>query len=58
MGTVPPFGHRQKLTTLVDQRVLARDVVYGGGGAINALMRVTPRELQRVVNGLVVDVAG
>jgi prolyl-tRNA editing enzyme YbaK/EbsC (Cys-tRNA(Pro) deacylase) len=48
VGSMPPFGHRQTLRTLVDPAVLALDTVYGGGGAIDAMMRLTPRELLRI----------
>lgn len=48
VGAVPPFGHPQPLATLLDDSVLLEDVVYGGGGEINALMRVTVDELRRV----------
>ena len=48
VGSMPPFGHRQALRTLVDPTVLALDTIYGGGGAIDAMMRLTPQELMRV----------
>ena len=47
VGSMPPFGHRQDLRTLVDSAVLAMDTLYGGGGDIDAMMRLTPRELMR-----------
>ena len=56
VGTVPPFGHRDALPTLVDAGVLGETAVFGGGGAINALLRVTPQELLRVTAARVVDV--
>jgi prolyl-tRNA editing enzyme YbaK/EbsC (Cys-tRNA(Pro) deacylase) len=58
IGAVPPFGHPQRLQTLIDQGVLQQDEVFGGGGEINALMRVTVPELQRVTGGQIVDIAG
>jgi prolyl-tRNA editing enzyme YbaK/EbsC (Cys-tRNA(Pro) deacylase) len=48
IGAVPPFGHPNPLQTLLDQGVLEQEIVYGGGGEINALMRVPVSELQRV----------
>lgn len=48
-GAVPPFGHRDQLPTVLEQAVLTQDVVYGGGGEIHALMRLTVAELQRIV---------
>ena len=57
IGAVPPFGHPQRLDTLLDQGVLQEEVVFGGGGEINALMRVTVPELQRATCGRIVDIA-
>lgn len=49
VGTVPPFGHAAPVPTLLDEAVTQQDRVYAGGGAINALMRLTVAELQRVL---------
>jgi prolyl-tRNA editing enzyme YbaK/EbsC (Cys-tRNA(Pro) deacylase) len=57
VGAVPPFGHPTNLPTLLDAGVLAESTVYGGGGESNALMRLSPYELQRVVNSELVDIA-
>lgn len=54
VGAMPPFGHRQKLTTLVDPAVLDEETVYAGGGDDNAMMRIRPPELLRVTQGRVV----
>jgi prolyl-tRNA editing enzyme YbaK/EbsC (Cys-tRNA(Pro) deacylase) len=55
VGTVPPFGHRQRLPTIVEARVMAQDEIYAGGGAINALMRLTTEELLRVCQAEIVS---
>lgn len=49
VGSVPPFGHQNKLRTIVETAVLRQSIVYGGGGEVDALLRLTPAELQRVV---------
>ena len=49
VGTVPPFGHKGPLTTVVVESVFDQEVIYAGGGAINALLRLTTNELQRVI---------
>jgi prolyl-tRNA editing enzyme YbaK/EbsC (Cys-tRNA(Pro) deacylase) len=54
VGTVPPFGHKEPLPTIVEAGVLEQDVIYAGGGAINALMRLTTAELLRVSQAEVV----
>ncbi|MBL0712185.1 MAG: YbaK/EbsC family protein [Desulfosarcina sp.] len=57
VGSMPPFGHRQKLPTLVDPAVTTQDTVYGGGGALDAMLRLTPAELLRITAAEVVTVA-
>lgn len=56
VGAVPPFGHLRPLPTLIDENVLQQDEIYGGGGAINALVYLTTEELVRVVEAQVVAV--
>lgn len=55
VGAMPPFGHRQPLTTLVDERVLASPELYAGGGADNALVRLNPQEILRATAARVLD---
>lgn len=54
-GAMPPFGHRAQLPTLVDRRVLDTDEVFAGGGAENALLRISPEEIVRAAGARVVD---
>jgi len=53
VGSMPPFGHRVRLPTLVDAGVGGLDVVYGGGGGVQAMMRLTAAELLRVMRAQV-----
>ena len=55
VGTVPPFGHKTVLPTIVEARVVEQEVIYAGGGAINALMRLTTDELLRVSGAEVIS---
>lgn len=50
-GGVPPFGHVTNAVVLLDERIGAWDVVYGGGGDDRTLLRITPAELARVTQG-------
>lgn len=54
VGAMPPFGHLQRLPTLMDPLVLQQPEVYAGGGAENALLRLDPKELLRVTQAEVV----
>ena len=53
-GGTPPFGFAARF--LVDERVMARDAVYAGGGSDRALVRVSPAELLRANGGVVARV--
>ena len=57
VGSMPPFGHHCKLPTLVDPAVTTMEVVFGGGGDLDAMLRVTPAELLRVTGAQVVPLS-
>jgi len=57
VGSMPPFGHLQKLKTFVDPAVVDQAVVFGGGGDIDAMMRLDPQELLRVTGAEVLDIS-
>ena len=57
VGTVPPFGHASPLPTLLDASVMEQREVFAGGGAINALIRLSVADLQRVLNAEVVPLS-
>ena len=49
-GSVPPFGYKQPIETVVETAVTQlTGPIFGGGGDIHALMQLTVAELQRVV---------
>ncbi len=55
IGALPPFGHRQPLTTLLERRVLSHDEVYAGGGSPTSLLRLSPHELVRLTGAQTLD---
>lgn len=57
VGSMPPFGHRQQLQTFIDPAITELDTIFGGGGDIDAMMRLTPNELLRVTGGEVLAVS-
>lgn len=46
IGGVPPFGHTRPLTILIDERLLAHDVVWAAAGLPDAVFKIAPRALQ------------
>jgi len=57
VGSMPPFGHLTRLRTLVDSAVSDQAVIFGGGGDLNAMMRLTPAELIRVTGAELVSLS-
>jgi Cys-tRNA(Pro) deacylase len=56
VGSMPPFGHQSPLRTLVDPGVTRHSEIFGGGGEVNAMLRLAPGELLRVTEAEVVPV--
>lgn len=53
VGEVPPVGI--KMRTLVDERVLDREVIYGGGGSKRRLIKISPRAIVEYQKAEVTD---
>jgi len=56
IGGVPPVGHKEKLTTIVDRSLGRFDTLYAAAGAPNALFSISYEALVRITEGLVADV--
>lgn len=50
VGTVPPLGLKIPMPTFMDPAVREYEVVYAGGGGINALLKISSAELLRASN--------
>ncbi len=57
VGSMPPFGHLRKLRTLVDEPVQSFTDIFGGGGEIDAMMRVRVVDLLAVTQAEVADLS-
>ncbi|WP_233612306.1 aminoacyl-tRNA deacylase [Corallococcus sp. AB045] len=57
VGGVPPVGHATPLPVVIDSRVLPYDVVFGGGGDDQHMLRISPRDIQRLTGAVVADIA-
>jgi prolyl-tRNA editing enzyme YbaK/EbsC (Cys-tRNA(Pro) deacylase) len=56
IGGVPPVGHTEALTTLIDADLLAFAEIWAAAGTPNAVFRLLPAELVAITRGLVGDV--
>lgn len=57
VGALPPLGHKRAIRTIIDREVLELDVVYGGGGAINRLLEISPKDIRRLTGAEVADIS-
>jgi Cys-tRNA(Pro) deacylase len=57
IGAVPPFPLKSEVPAYIDPGVLEVDVVYCGGGDVDALLEVPTGELARITRAMPVDLA-
>lgn len=57
VGALPPIGHKKTVRTFIDPKVMTFEKVYGGGGAVNALLEIDPRDVKRLTNAEVIDIS-
>jgi Cys-tRNA(Pro)/Cys-tRNA(Cys) deacylase len=53
-GGTPSFGYAARF--LIDPKVMEKAIVYTGGGSEQALVRITPQELQQANQAVVVRI--
>ncbi len=57
VGALPPVGHKRTVRTFIDPKVMNFDKVYGGGGAVNALLEIDPQDIKRLTNAEVMNIS-
>lgn len=57
LGATPPLAHRTNLDTVVDGSIADKDVVYTGGGEVNAMLKIRSEDLIRATEAKVADVS-
>lgn len=57
IGGVPPFGHAQPLTILVDRDLLGHEILWAAAGLPDAVFAISPDDLVRASGGHVVELA-
>lgn len=56
-GGVAPVGHATPVRVIVETSVAAMDVVYGGGGIDDVLVRISPADIIRLTGAEVIDLS-
>ncbi len=44
LGATPPLAHRTSLYTLIDESIIGKEVLYTGGGEVNAMLKIRPQD--------------
>jgi Cys-tRNA(Pro) deacylase len=57
IGGVPPFGHAQQLTILVDHDLVGHEILWAAAGLPDAVFAISPDDLVRASDGRVVELA-
>jgi Cys-tRNA(Pro) deacylase len=56
VGGVPPVGHKEPLTTFIDEDLLQFSEIWAAAGTPFAVFQLTPTELQAMTGGQVVSI--
>jgi Cys-tRNA(Pro) deacylase len=56
VGVMPPVGHKNRVTTVIDRNVMDQDRVYGGVGVPEILIEIKPRDIARLTNAKIADI--
>jgi Cys-tRNA(Pro) deacylase len=57
VGVMPPVAHKNRIVTVIDQKVTSLGKVFGGSGTAKALMEIDPRDIARLTNAKVADIS-
>ncbi len=56
IGGVPPVGHPNPVTTLIDEDLFQYDEIWSAAGTPNAVFPLTPQELKTMTAGRVIPI--
>ena len=56
VGSMPPFGHRERIATVIDHKVMSFSKVYGGAGTSDALIEIDPHDMARLTEAKLADI--
>lgn len=56
IGGVPPVGHLEKMTILIDEDLLKHKEIWAAAGTPNAVFKLTPSDLVKMTGGRVISI--
>ena len=57
IGGLPPIGHKRPVATLIDEEVMEKPYVFGGGGTDECLLKIRPEDIRRLQRATVARIA-
>ena len=57
VGVMPPVAHKNRIVTVIDQKAMSFNKVYGGLGTAEALMEIDPRDIARLTDAKIADIS-
>lgn len=56
IGGVPPFGHKQKIETFIDEDLFNFSEIWASAGTENSVFKLTPEQLVQISRGKIINV--
>jgi prolyl-tRNA editing enzyme YbaK/EbsC (Cys-tRNA(Pro) deacylase) len=56
IGGIPPVGHTNPLTTIIDEDLMQYDEIWAAAGTPNAVFRLTPKDLVKIAKGDIISI--
>lgn len=56
VGAVAPIGHVTYIPVVMDERVIRLDMIFGGSGETDSMLKIAPAEIQRLTGAEVADI--
>ena len=56
IGGVPPLGHKQSITTFIDEDLLNYEILWAAAGTPNAVFDLHSADLKELTNGIVISI--
>ncbi|HOP94692.1 MAG: YbaK/EbsC family protein [Dictyoglomaceae bacterium] len=51
IGGVPPFGHKEKILTFIDEDLMKYEFIWAAAGTPNSVFKIKPEELVKITQG-------
>jgi Cys-tRNA(Pro) deacylase len=56
IGGIPPIGHKNSITTFIDEDLMQYEEIWAAAGTPNAVFKLTPKTLSEITSGNIVCV--